>query len=271
MIQWSAIKLRHIIQFIFCVLLVSIIAPPTSWGCSLAVPPVKGFDPGEYIFTGEVISIVGPFESKKFRGKAWGLKVKVEDAIYLPKAPASYFEVFPYELWADCLTAGTSKEELEKDYPVGSKIKVIAKEAKLLPGMLSGGNIRLEDLPSSPGSVSRNYYEDGRQMTSARPVFDYRNYKEVAPADYVRDSTPFLNAHVRLPEFELRKDLLRLRNAKSEAERVKILERLLYYPERWSLDFGKIAKDYVKKPETLKALNDRRGAWDNRHASSEIK
>jgi hypothetical protein len=235
------------------------------------VPPVKGFDPAEYIFTGEVISIVGPFESKKFKGKAWGLKVKVDEAIYLPKAPASYFEVFPYGLGVDCSTAGTSKTELEKYYSVGSKIKVIATEAKLLPGRPGGGNIRLEDLPSSTGSVSRNSYEDGRQMTSAQAVFDYRNYKEVAPAEYVRGFMPFLDARVRLPEFELRKDLLRLRKAKSGAERFGILERLLYYPGRWDIDFAKIAKDYVKQPETLKALNDRREAWNNRHASSEIK
>jgi len=82
---------------------------------------------------------------------------------------------------------------------------------------------------------------------------------------------PFLDAHGVLPEFELRKDLLRLRKATSEAERVKILERLLYYPECCDLDFLKIAKDYVKNLETLKALNDRREAWDNRNAISEIK
>ena len=92
---------------------------------------MRGVDPAEYIFTGEVIDFVGPFESKKFRVKAWGLKVKVDETIYLPKAPAGYFEVFPYELWADCSTAGASKEELEKYYPVGSRVKVIAKEAKL--------------------------------------------------------------------------------------------------------------------------------------------
>ena len=263
--------MRHITQFIFSILLACTIAPSICWGCSLAVPPVKGFDPAEYIFTGEVLNIVGPFESKKFQGKAWGLKVKVDEAVYLPKATASYFEVFPYELWADCSTAGTSREELGKYYPVGSKIKVIAKEAKLLPSKLSDGNIRLEDLPGSLGSVSRNYYEDGRQMTSTQSGFDYRNYKRVTPADYVRDFMPFLDAHGLLPEFELRKDLLRLRNAKSEAERVKILERLLYYPECCDLDFLKIAKDYVKNLETLKALNDQREAWDNRHASSEIK
>ncbi|HZH30664.1 MAG TPA: hypothetical protein VEY11_07860 [Pyrinomonadaceae bacterium] len=263
--------MRRIIQFIFHILLACIIAPAISRGCSLAATPVKGFDPAEYIFTGEVVNIVGPFESKKFKGKTWGLKVKVDEAIYLPKTPAGYFEVFPYELGADCLTGGTSKEKLEKYYPVGTKIKVIAKEAKLLPVSPSGGNIRLEDLPGSPGSVSRNNYEDGRLMASARPVFDYKNYRQVTPADYVGGFMPFLDARVRLPEFELRKDLLRLRNAKTESEKFRILERLLYYPERWSLDFAKIAQDYVKEPATLKTLNDRRAAWDNRYESPETK
>jgi hypothetical protein len=263
--------MRRIIRFIYCILLACMIAPAISRGCSLPATPVKGFDPAEYIFTGVVIDIVGPFESKKFRGKAWGLKVKVDETIYLPKTPANYFEVFPYQLGVDCSTVGTSKVKLEKYYPVGAKIKVIAKEAKLLPGKPGGGNIRLEDLPDSPGSVSRNYYEDGRLMASARPVFDYKNYRQAAPADYVSDFMPFLDAHVRLPEFELRKDLLRLRSAKSESEKFRILERLLYYPERWSLDFAGIAKDHVKEPATLKTLNDRRAAWDNRYESPETK
>jgi hypothetical protein len=41
--------------------------------------------------------------------------------------------------------------------------------------------------------------------------------------------------------------------------------------ERWSLDFAGIAEDHVKKPATLKALNDRKAVWDNRCESPETK
>ena len=251
--------------FLF-ILFACVIAPRASSGCSLGLPSLKKFDPKEYVFTGEVTGIVGPFGATKFERRAWGLKVKVDEAVYLPKTPRGSFEVFPYHLGADCSTVGVSKEELKKRYPVGSKVKVIAKEARLLPGRPGAGDVRLEIEPGSLGHVSRNYYEDGRLMTSARSVFDYRSYRRVTVADYVKDFMPFLDAHGLLPEFELRKDLLRLRNARARAERLAILGRLVYYPECCDLDFLKIAKDHLGDSQELKALAARREAWDARDA-----
>ena len=58
---------------------------------------------------------------------------------------------------------------------------------------------------------------NSRPPTSARAVSDYRK---------IKDSV--------LPEFELRKDLLRLRKASSDREREKILKRLAFYQGyRW--------------------------------------
>jgi hypothetical protein len=56
----------------------------------------------EYVFTGRVVGIVGPFESKKFGGQAWGLRVEVGESVHLPVTPADYFEVIPFKLYADC-------------------------------------------------------------------------------------------------------------------------------------------------------------------------
>ncbi|MDX6614845.1 MAG: hypothetical protein QOD75_4031 [Blastocatellia bacterium] len=248
-------------------LIVCLVSPVISFSCSIAISPIKGFDPAEYVFTGVVMDFVGPLQSKKFLQKAWGLKIKLEDSVYLPKTPTSYFEVFPYELWADCSIVGTSKEELAKYYPIGSKVKVIAKEAKALPHRLPNGNIRLEDLPSSLGSISRNYYEDGRRMTDAAAVFDYQSYKRVGPNDYVRDFMPFLTAHSLLPEFELRKDLFRLRSAKTEAVKIKILERLMYYPRPSIFDFESIIKSYIDNPQTAKTLIEK---WNARNPINRI-
>ena len=249
---------------ILFILIACVIAPRVSLGCTLGVPPVKGFDPTEYVFTGEVTDIVGPFESAEFEGRAWGLKVKVDEAVYLPKTPRGSFEVFPYNLGADCSTVGVTKEELEKYYPVGSKVKVIAQEARLLKGRPGEGDMRLEIQPDSLGNVSRNYYEDGRTMTFAGSVFDYRSYRRVTVKDYVKDFMPFLDAHGKLPEFELRKDLLRLRNARARDERLSILERLVYYPQCCDLDFAKILKDHLGNSKASKALTKRREAWDKR-------
>lgn len=253
-------------RLVLLTLVVCVVAPRASVGCSLGVLPLKGFDPAEYVFTGEVTGIVGPFESKKIKGRAWGLKVKVEEAVHLPKTPGGSFEVFPYKLWASCETAGTPGEELEKYFPVGSKVKVIAKAAELLPGEPGAGDLRLEILPGSLGDVTRNDYEDGRPMTSARSVFDYRNYKRVTPADYVKDFMPYLDAHGALPEFELRKDLLRLRNARTRGEKLSVLERLVYYPECCDLDFTRIVRDHLGGSKAAKALAERRRAWDRRDA-----
>ena len=258
--------MRRAARLLLLLLITCVGASHAARGCTLGLPSLKKFDPKEYVFTGEVTDIVGPFESSKFEGRAWGLRVRVDEAVYLPKTPRGSFEVFPYHLGADCSTVGVSKEELEKRYPVGSKVKVIAREARLLPGRPGAGDVRLEIEPGSQGHVSRNYYEDGRPMTSARSVFDYRGYKRVTPQDYVKDFMPFLDAHGLLPEFELRKDLLRLKNAKARAERLSILERLVYYPECCDLDFLKIAKDHLGDSEELKALAERREAWDARDA-----
>ena len=240
----------------------------SSFGCSLAVQPFMKFDPSEYVFTGQVMGLIGPFESKTFRQKAWGLQIKVGEKVYLPQTTADYFEVFPFQLWADCSIVGTASEELLKYYPVGSSVKVVAKIAKLLPSRLKGGNIRLEIVPGAWSDISRNHYEDGRQMADAQSVFDYRSFRQVTPADYISSFMPFLDARGALPEFELRKDLLRLSGAKSTNERVRILMRLLYYPSCCGGgEYYGIAKHYLRDPKLARALNRKREAWLNNNAN----
>jgi len=149
----------------------------------------------------------------------------------LPKKTVNYFEVVSYELSADCKYVGNSKEETAKEFPLGSKVKIIAKESKILPSTSDDGNIRLEILPGSWGHISRNTFEDGKQMTVSESVFDYKGWRRITANDYTESFMPFLNARRLLPEFELRKDLFRLLNAETEAEKIAVLEKLVYYPE----------------------------------------
>jgi hypothetical protein len=256
--------MRYGIKLLLFPLLILLLQSNVSIGCSLGIPPLRGFDRNEYIFMGEVVGIVGSFESSKFRERAWGLRIRIDDTVYLPRTPANYFEVIPYELWADCSTAGTSEEKLIREFPIGSKVKVIAKEAKLLPSGLGGGNIRLEILPGSLGNISRNYYEDGRPMTSSQSVFDYQAYRRTMPSDYTESFMPFLDAQVLLPEFELRKDLLRLKNARTEGEKVSILQRLIFYPECCDFDFHRITRNHIRNRRVRGSLIKRREEWNNR-------
>jgi hypothetical protein len=246
---------------LFCglFLFVSSVSSIDSFGCTLAISPLKGFDKSEYVFIGEVFEVVGPFESEKFFGKAWGLRVKVVEPIYIPKAPSRYFEVFDYGLASDCSTLGMPKDEISKSYPIGSIIKVIAKEAKLLPSTSSDDNLRLEIFTGSLGSISRNSYEDGKPMTSAHTVFDYRAYKKTPPKDWVED---IQTAYYFLPQFEVRKDILRLERAKTQAEKIKILERMLYYPNCCNLDYHQIVKTYINAPNIRRTLIKKREKVD---------
>jgi hypothetical protein len=246
-----------------------VITTGVSFGCSLGLQPVRDFDRNEYIFIGEVIGIAGPFETRKFHPQAWGLKIKVTDPVNLPQSPASYFEVIPYELWADCTIKGSSEESLLQDFPTGSKVKIIARRSNLLPHKLNGGHIRLEILPGSLGSISRNYTdESSRPLTSSQSVFDYKAYRRIFPSEYTEAARESLYAQSALPEFEMRKDLQRLRNSTDQDQRIIILERLIYYPECCDLDFDRIIKKYIKNRKARDSLLEKRETWENRDATN---
>ena len=98
-------------------------------------------------------------------------------------------------------------------------------------------------------------------MSDAKSVFDYKGYKMVTPADYVSDFMPFLDAKGALPDFELRKDLLRLETNKSRSDRIPILERLIYYPICCGpLDYYGVTEHYASK-KIARLLSDKREAW----------
>jgi hypothetical protein len=223
------------------------------FACTLSVPSIGKFDETEYVFIGEVIGYTESFDisetlidsaiSTTFQSqsdenkKANGLIVRVKESVFLPKIPKTHFEVFPYDLGADCSIAGIRDYTLKKKYPLNSEIRVIAKEAKYLPPNLPGGNIRLEDRPGERGSVSLNYDVNKTGMTSVASVFDYKSFQY----DMNKDS----ESKYLLPNFEIRKDLLRLSKAANRKERTLILERLLFAPTFSDLDFYSLFKNFT--------------------------
>ena len=78
---------------------------------------------------------------------------------------------------------------------------------------------------------------------------------------------PDYEAHAQRPEFEYRKDLLRLRNAKSEKDRIKILERLLYLP---SDEYLAVVTHYLKNREIIKRLTEEREVWWRKFAAKVV-
>lgn len=230
-----------------------------AFGCSLHIQPISDFDTAHYIFIGEIVEVIEnvDYNSQGITDKAIGFKVKVSENIYSPKQ-ASYFEVFPLSLTASCGLVSDTKELREK-YSVGSQVRVVAKEGKIFKNQPAGNStVRLETSIFNRGSFSRNDLSENLR-TSARTFYDYSSF--VKKEFTIGVEHALLESNHYLPEFELRKDLLRLKESKSEDERIKILERLVFYPHIYRFGFPKVVRVYLKNQDKIAALEEK---WEQR-------
>ncbi len=227
-------------------------------GCKLGINPTSDFDTTHYIFIGEVVEILESvkYESQGIIADAVGLKIKVSENVYSPK-PATYFEVFPLRLTASCGLRSDTKE-VREHYPVGSQVRVVAKEATVFKNQPANFIVRLETSIYNRGSIARNDLNESLR-TSAKTFYDYKGFVERQRTTAVEDA--LFDSNYYLPEFELRKDLFRLKETKSEDERTKILERLVFYPHVSRMSFPKIARTYLKNQDKLVALEKQ---WEER-------
>lgn len=225
-----------------------------AFGCSLALKRISDFDIEHYIFIGEVVEVIKQNKPKTDENKALpiGLKIKVVENVFSPKQ-SSFYEVYPLRIQPDCSLTGDIKD-LSERFPVGSQVRLIAKEvkeAKILRDQTANSVIQLETSIFNKGSIARNDLSDINR-TSAKSFYDYGSFVPMqakSAAEYLLAESISL-----LPEFELRKDLLRLKELKSEDERIKILERLIFYPPISWLDLPKMARTYIKNEEKIAAL-----------------
>ena len=227
---------------------------PSPARCSLAIAPLEKFDDAEYVFTGRVVEFVGPLKSEQAR-QVWGLLVEVDEKIHAPSELGTRAEVFPFHLAPDCSDVPWRREELARFFPAGTKVRVIAAESQVLKEPAADGAVRLDAYLYARGDVSRNEL-NGSPMTSASTVYDYSSFKR--PEEETGENEPLLEARWSLLRFELRKDLLRLREADTEAARLQILERLVSYPSRYDFKFEAVARRYVKDEQTLAELLKKR-------------
>lgn len=228
------------------------------FGCSLYIPPTSDFDTGHYIFIGEIVEVLEnvKYESQGIKNEAVGFKVKVSENIYSPKQ-ADYFEIFPLQLTASCGLMSDIKQ-LRERFSVGSQVRVVAKETTVFKNQSAGNSIvRLETSIHNHGSFSRNDVSENLRA-SAKSVYDYNSFaqKQRATAD-----NEFAASNHRLPEFELRKDLFRLKETKYGDEKIKILERLVFYPHVHRLNYTKIVRTYIKNQDKIAALEKH---WEQR-------
>ena len=210
------------------------------YGCVTIAKDISKFDETEYVFIGEVVGYTQPvwFDRDKANKTispvsltyvekhpdqlAVGLIVAPRESVYLPRSPKKNFEVFQFDTWADCTVVGLTLDKVSRDFPVGSEVRVIAKESSFVTPSKEDSVIRLEDRPEENGSVALNRNKDGSRMTTSTSIFDYKSFK------FDSDKDP--ESKYVLPGFELRKDLLRLKLEQKPSEKSAILSRLLSFP-----------------------------------------
>ena len=229
-------------KYLFLIAAILLFATNYAFGCKTILPEISSFEPTEYVFIGEVVEIV-QFEGKpnSDKGGAFGLKIKVTDDIYSPKS-ASFYEVFPLHLTPACVQSYEA-DELKQLFPVGSQVRVVAKETTDSVNQPKKSIIRLDTSPRHNGSVARNDLSDNLQ-TSSKSIYDFKNYN-YSVAGKLPENV-LVESNMRLPEFEVRKDLLRLNKAKSEDERTQIIERLVFCPPYVRFSFTSVIQTYIK-------------------------
>ncbi len=130
---------------------------------------------------------------------------------------------------------------------------------------LAHSTIRLETSIYNRGSFSRNDLSE-HLRTSGKSFYEYSGF--VQKQDTTATEEFLVESKYALLEFELRKDLLRLKESKSEAERTKILERLVFYPHIRSFDFPLTVRIYLKNQDKITAFEKQ---WEQRVQETKFK
>jgi hypothetical protein len=81
------------------------------------------------VFVGKVTGTVGPYTFRPSGGEASGVRVAVLESVY-PLRETGILDVFPFGYDAACETVGSSREALERRFPVGAEVFVVAWPAK---------------------------------------------------------------------------------------------------------------------------------------------
>jgi len=242
---------------------------PAAYGCSMLLPPIEDnpqkqeflagkklykkdvSSPDYYVFIGEVVGIVKATKAEAGEGRmdAEGVKIKVAENIYTPRA-AAYFEVFPLAIHSDCSLQGVTG--LERSFPLGSQVRVVAFDSTIYKKQPSPDSaIRLEASYYNRGSLVRNDLNEAFR-SSAESVFDYAGLSMRNPVTDAERET--YDSKIRFLDFELQKDLIRLATTKSRSERLSVLKRLVYYPFPHGFAFKSLAHTYLKPGKDLSAL-----------------
>jgi hypothetical protein len=211
-------------------------------GCSMIqVPehPRSIVSPGMYILVGEVIGYTGPIsDPNNFRGTAVGLRLKIVESIHFPYFQNDYVDLFIFGHGTDCFPEAKDGNRT----PIGTRYRLALGEARLVANR-SGSHVRLESDVFSRLAIDESMYGFS---TTAKSEFDYKkDFRQLADkfmAPGMEDRRRWLDDFLYI---EASKDLLRLQRARSEQERMSILERLLYCP---NINYRRLFSSEVGRP-----------------------
>lgn len=247
-----------LLSFAFCLSF-----PEINVACSFNdIVPFK-FVTEEYVITGEVIGYTNKVEheyvnhyKQNIKIQSWGLRVKVEGIINMPYK-TDVVEVFPTYLTAfTCDVNGVELQNLQKDFPVGSKVRVIGRENAQIFGNLNGATIKIQVSPTNYGHLFINAGKSKKIMSTTESIFDYKQ-DPCFPINPKCHKDAFYRHR-----FEIRKDLVRLENAKSEKEKYEIFQRLAYAPGD-DKSYVDALEKYLKDKTMTKELANLRKNWLN--------
>ncbi len=223
------------------------------------------FNSNEYVFFGKVVGYTDRVETliennnRKITFNGYGVLVKVESSVYLPK-DIERIEVF-VTVVSDtaCTPKGLNLDDLEKDFPINTDVRVIGQENKSLLGNNPNSIVRIQVSGGNQGQLFKNLNKKGIELTTTESIFNYKLSRPLY-------DTKFTIAENFVWLFELRKDLKRLKQAKSEDEKYLILKRLAYAYDNY-LDYGNLLKEKLSDKQKQKELLRIKKNWEKQKFS----
>lgn len=246
---------------LFSLFLITLFFSNQVFACSFNEFVPFNFNPNEYVFFGKAIGYSSKVEAtidiygKRWSFEAYGVQVKVENTINMPRNVEiiEVFKIFP------CNPAGQTLSEVMKEIPVGTNVRVIGQTDEQLFGKSDDSIPKIEVSGGNQGQLFNNQSRKGDSLTSTDSVFDYRQSLGLYDTKF-----PLAKTFVWL--FELRKDLKRLKEAKSENEKYLILKRLAYAYDNYQ-DYGELLKANLSDKQKQKELLRLKKNWERKKFS----
>jgi hypothetical protein len=237
------------------VLSATVFAASAAPACELTIPaPVAAFDDSLHVLTGTVRAIVGPIASDDVRADAYALRVAVTENLHTPEPVTQIVDILEYDLGAGCDPIGKSRADLERRFPPGVRVRVVAKVATKVPAAPAGTPTRLEVGPLHAHVLLGPIYAEEPLSASLAGVYDFATPIDIARLERIDAERFIWSWYDGVVGFEAIKELLRLARASADHERVTILRRLRRLPSARAMDFEGLVQTYVRDPAVAATL-----------------